>query len=135
MTFDRKFEICRLLRYIWLVWPNIIFIQYQIYLSFTYWQSSFEPKTRKKKINSLEGFFRKSPFCTFYCINPGFGRPWNMLRKKILIAIFIMLQKDAFGQKKFWISCTGSKVPFWQFFIFAKMALLNPCMNFKTFFD
>ena len=43
MTFDRKFEICRLLRYIWLVWPNIIFIQYQIYLSFTYWQSSFGP--------------------------------------------------------------------------------------------
>ena len=32
--------------YICLVWPNIIFIQYQIYLSFTYWQSSFESKAR-----------------------------------------------------------------------------------------
>ena len=30
--------------------------------------------------------------------------------------IFIMLQKKSFGQKDFWISCTGWKVPFWQFF-------------------
>jgi hypothetical protein len=28
----------------------------------------------------------------------------------------------------------GSKVPFWQFFHSAKMALLNPCMKFKTLF-
>ena len=70
----------------------------------------------KQKIffNFHEGFFRKSPFCTFSCIKPGFGGPWVMIRKKILIAIFIMLQKNNFGQKKFWISCTGSKVPFWQ---------------------
>ena len=59
----------------------------------------------------ISGHQRKSPFCTFSCINPGFGRPWDMLRKKIFIAIFITLQKNAFGQKKFWISCTGSKVP------------------------
>ena len=45
-----------------------------------------------------------------------------------------MLQKNTFGQKKFPISCTGSKVPFWQFFNFAKMALLIPCMIFKIFF-
>ena len=89
---------------------------------------------QEKNFNSRESFFRKSPFCTFSCINPGFGRPWDMLRKKILIAIFIMLQKNAFGQKNFWISCTGSKVPFWQFFNFAKMALLNLCMKFKNFF-
>ena len=53
---------------------------------------------QQKNFNSHDGFFRKSPFCTFSCINPGFGRPWDMLRKKILIAIFIMLQKNAFGQ-------------------------------------
>ena len=35
------------------------------------------------------------------------------LWKMFLIAIFIMLQKNTFGQKNFWISCTGSKVPFW----------------------
>ena len=45
-----------------------------------------------------------------------------------------MLQKNAFGQKIFWISCTGSKVPFWQKWKIAKMALLNPCMKFKFFF-
>ena len=44
------------------------------------------------------------------------------------------LKKLNLGTKKFWISCRGSKVPFWQFFIFAKMALLNPCMKFKKFF-
>ena len=50
-----------------------------------------------------------------------------------LIAIFIMLQKNAFGQKFFQISCTGSEVPFWQFFNFAKVAPLNPCMKFEIF--
>ena len=89
---------------------------------------------QNKKFNSREGFFRKSPFCTLFCINPGFGRALGMLRKKNLTAIFIMLQKNAFGQKIFWISCPGSKVPFWQFFNFAKMALLNPCMIFEIFF-
>ena len=29
-----------------------------------------------KQFNSRESFFRKSPFCTFSCINPGFGGPW-----------------------------------------------------------
>ena len=54
---------------------------------------------QQKKFNSCDGFFRKSPFCTFSCINPGFGRPWDMLQKDFLIAIFIMLQKNAFGKK------------------------------------
>ena len=56
---------------------------------------------QQKKFKSRESFFRKSPFCTFSCINPGFGRPWDTLQKNFLIAIFIMLQKNAFGQKKF----------------------------------
>ena len=34
---------------------------------------------QQKKFNSRDGFFRKSPFCTFSCINPGFGGPWGML--------------------------------------------------------
>ena len=32
---------------------------------------------QEKKDNSRESFFRKSPFCTFSCINPGFGGPWG----------------------------------------------------------
>ena len=56
---------------------------------------------QKQFFNSCEGFFRKSPFCTFFCINPGFGGPWNMLWKCFLIAIFITLQKNAFGQNNF----------------------------------
>ena len=27
---------------------------------------------QQKNFNSCDGFFRKSPFCTFSCINPGF---------------------------------------------------------------
>ena len=69
---------------------------------------------QQKNFNSHDGFFRKSPFCTFSCINPGFGGPWGMLWIFFLNGTFIMLQKNTFGQKKFWISCTGSKVPFWK---------------------
>ena len=50
---------------------------------------------QEKNFNSCESFFRKSPFCTFSCINPGFGGPWDKLWKKNFIAIFIMLQKNA----------------------------------------
>ena len=89
---------------------------------------------QQKKFNSRDGFFRKSPFCTFSCINPGFDGPWGMLWIFFLISIFIMLQKNTFGQKKFQISCTGSKVPFWKNWKIAKMALLNPCMKFEIFF-
>ena len=53
--------------------------------------------------------------CTFSCINPWFGGPWNILWILFLIVIFILLQKNDFGYKKFQISCTGSKVPFWDF--------------------
>ena len=88
---------------------------------------------QKQFFNSRKGFFRKSPFCPFSCINPGFCGPLGMLWIFFLIAIFIMLQKNAFGQKN-QISCTGSKVPFWQFFNSGKMALLNPCMEYKKFF-
>ena len=33
---------------------------------------------QKQNFNSHEGFFRKSPFCTFSCINPGFGGPQDI---------------------------------------------------------
>ena len=34
---------------------------------------------QEKKFNSRESFFRKSPFCTFSCINSGFGGPLDKL--------------------------------------------------------
>ena len=60
---------------------------------------------------------------------------WRTLEKVVNIFCkwhFHNTSKEVFWSKKFWISCTGSKVPFWQFFFFAKMALLNPCMKFKN---
>ena len=62
--------------------------------------SGIHRNLKQKKINSREGFFRKSPFCTFSSINPGYGGPWDILWIIFLIAIFILLQKNAFGQKK-----------------------------------
>ena len=90
---------------------------------------------KKKNFNSHDGFFRKSPFCTFSCINPGFNGPWGMLWIFFLNGTFLLLQKNTFGQKKFQLSSTGSRVPFWQFFNFSKMALLNQCMKFEIFFN
>ena len=56
---------------------------------------------QQKNFNSRDGFFRKSSFCTFSCINPGFGGPWGMLWIFFLNGTFIMLQMNIFGQKKF----------------------------------
>ena len=80
-------------------------------------RDSQEPKT-KQKIQLSQGLF--SQFCTFCCKNPGFDGPWDMLQVLFLTAIFITLQQNAFDQKNK-ILCTGSKLPFWQFFIFSKM--------------
>ena len=56
---------------------------------------------QQKKFGCHDGFFRKSPFCTFSCINPGFGGPLDKLLIFFLVAIFIMRQKNAYGQKFF----------------------------------
>ena len=89
----------------------------------------------KEFLKSRESFLKKVPICTLTDLNTGFGGPWNKLQIILVNGTFIMPQKKYFGQKKFWISCTGSKVPFWQNGKIAKMALLNPCMKFKNCFD
>ena len=81
---------------------------------------------QQKNFNSGDGFFRKSPFCTFSCINPGFGGPWGMLWIFFLIGIFIMLQKNTFGQKNFKFHAL---VPFWKNWKIAKMALFITIIN------
>ena len=60
-----------------------------------------------------ESFFRKVSVCTLTDLNPGFDGPWKKLWICFVNGTFIMPQKESFGQKLFWISCTGSKVPFW----------------------
>ena len=76
----------------------------------------------------------KIRFLYFFLHKSWIWQTLGHVTKKKNIAIFIMLQKNAFGQKNFWISCKGSKVPYWQKWKVAKMALLNPCMKFKFFF-
>ena len=92
------------------------------------------PKS-KEFFKSRESFLKKVSVCTLTDLNPGFGGPWKKLWIFFVYGTFIMPQKRSFGRNFFWISCTGSKMPFWQFFHSAKMALLNPCMKFKKKFD
>ena len=56
---------------------------------------------KKKKINSRKSFFRKSPFCTFSCINPGFGRPWDKLWIFFSYCHFYNTSKGCFWPKTF----------------------------------
>ena len=74
-------------------------------------------------MKSRESFLKNVPICTLTDLNTGFGGPWNKLQIMLVKGTFIMPQKKSFGQKKIWISCTGSKLPFWQNVKIAKMAL------------
>ena len=84
-------------------------------------RSSRDSQDLKQNINSCECFFRKFPFCTFSCINPEFGGPWVMIQKNFLISIFIVLQKNTFGQKKF--------LNFMHGFKSAILAKMKNCQN------
>ena len=44
---------------------------------------------------------RKSQFSILTDLNPGFGRPWDMLAIFFVNAIFIMFQKKSFGKNSF----------------------------------
>ena len=74
----------------------------------------------KEFLKSCESFLRKSQFSTLNYLNPRFGGSWDMLGIFFVNVIFIMLQKKSFDQKNFWISCTGSKMPFCQNWKIAK---------------
>ena len=47
--------------------------------------------------------------------------------------LFFTTSNRSFAPKKFNFSCMGKKVPFWQFFRQADMALFNLCMKIKIF--
>ena len=63
----------------------------------------------KEFLRSRESFLKKVSICTLTDLNPGFGGPWVKFWIFLVNGTFIMLQKKSFGQKNFWISCTGSK--------------------------
>ena len=56
---------------------------------------------QQKNFNSRNGFFRKSPFCTFSSINPGFGGPWDMLHKKFLLPFTQFFKRILLVKKNF----------------------------------
>ena len=85
-------------------------------------------------MKSRESFLRKVLVCTLTDLNPGFVVPWNKLWIFFVYGTFIMPQKKSFGQKDFWISCMGSKVPLWQFFHSAKNGTSVPVHEIQKFF-
>ena len=88
---------------------------------------------KKEFLKSCESFLRKSQFSKMRYLNPGFGGPWDMLGIFFVNVIFITLQKKSFGQKKFWIPCTGSKVHFGNFSILAKWHFWTHVWSSKIF--
>ena len=66
-------------------------------------------------------FFRKSPFCTFSCINPGFHGPWFMIRKKNSYCHFHNAPKEYFWPKIF--------LNFMHGFKSAILAKMKNCQN------
>ena len=80
-------------------------------------------------LSSCEGFFRKSPFRNFICINTGFGgHVMNIFSN----CHFQNASKECFWQNKFKFHAWVQKCHLGNF---AKMVLLNPCMKFVGIFS
>ena len=70
-----------------------------------------------------EAFLRKSSVCTLTDLNPGFGKPWDILWLFFGFGTSILLQKKTFCQKKFEFSSRVQKchidriekLPKWHF--------------------
>ena len=87
----------------------------------------------KEFLKSREPILRKSYLSTFIHINKHMDGARDIFWIKSLNGTFLALQIKAFGPKIFWFSCMGKKVPFWQFFRKADMALFNLCVKIKFF--
>ena len=66
-------------------------------------------------LKSREPILRKSYLSTFIHVNKHMDGARDIFWIKSLNGTFLALQIKAFGPKKFWFSCMGKKVPFWQF--------------------
>ena len=75
-------------------------------------RDSQEPKTTKK-FQFSRWLFQKIPFLYFFLHKSWI---WRTLGHVMNIFSYWHFHNNTFGQKKFQISRTGSKVPFWQFF-------------------
>ena len=71
---------------------------------------------------------RENPLFVLFLHKSWIWQTLGHVTKKFSYCHFHNAPKECFWPKKNWISCTGSKVPFWQKWKIAKMALLNPCM-------
>ena len=69
----------------------------------------------KEFLKSREPILRKSYLSTFIHVNKHMDGARDIFWIKSLNGTFLALQTKAFCPKKFWFSCMGKKVPFWQF--------------------
>ena len=70
----------------------------------------------KEFLKSRKQILRKSYLSTFIHVNKHMDEARDIFWIKSLNGTFLALQIKSFGPKKFWFSCMGKKVPFWQFF-------------------
>ena len=82
-------------------------------------RNSQEPKL-KRILKSCESFLRKSLFSTLTCLNPGFGRPWDMLDIFFVNVNFLTLKKRLLDKKNFEFHAQVQKCHFGHFSILAK---------------
>ena len=90
---------------------------------------------QQKKFNYHDGFFRKSPFCTFSCINPGFGGPWvghvmNIFSKWH----FHYASKEYFWPKQILNFMHGFKSAILAIFHFCQNGTFEPVYEIQNFF-
>ena len=78
----------------------------------------------KEFLKSREPILRKSYLSIFIHINKHMDGAGDIFWIKSVNGTFLALQIKSFGQKKFWFSCRGKKVPFWQF-----LRILKNCQN------
>ena len=71
-------------------------------------------KTKQKISTLAKTFFRKSLFCTFSCINPRFGRLWDILWIFFSNCHFHIASKECFFRQKSFFG-KSEKIPKWHF--------------------
>ena len=68
-----------------------------------------------------------------WCLHVHSGSSVWILKLAMKLVVYEFMKPEYFSRPQTH-PCNENKVPFWQKWKIAKMALLNPCMKFKNFF-
>ena len=88
----------------------------------------------KEFLKSCESFLRKSPFCTFFCINPGFGEPWDKIWIFFLYCHLHNASKECFWPNFFLNFMHRFKSAILAIFTFCQNGTFEPVHEIQKFF-